>query len=70
MRPLLAFLSFVAAAWGGCQKFDFVVYGGTAAGVTAAVAAARNGLRVALVAPERHLGGMVTGGLSATDFGD
>jgi hypothetical protein len=35
--------------------------------VIAAVAAAREGLRVALVEPKRHLGGMVAGGLSNTD---
>lgn len=51
------------------RSFDFVVYGGTAAGVTTAVAAARQGLRVALLEPFRHVGGMVTGGLSGTDVG-
>ena len=70
MKTLIVLLSFAMAAGGACRKFDFVVYGGTAGGVIAAVAGARNGLQVALVAPERHLGGMVTGGLSATDFGD
>jgi hypothetical protein len=53
----------------GAQKFDVVVYGGTAGGVIAAVSAARNGLKVALLEPTRHLGGMVSGGLSWTDFG-
>lgn len=53
----------------GERSFDFVVYGGTAAGVTTAVAAARQGLRVALLEPFRHIGGMVTGGLSGTDVG-
>ena len=48
---------------------DVVVYGGTAGGVIAAVAAAREGLRVALVTPDRHLGGMVSGGLGWTDYG-
>src|SRR5438874_4653322 len=51
------------------QKFDVVVYGGTAGGVIAAVSAAREGLQVALIEPGRHLGGMVSGGLSWTDFG-
>jgi hypothetical protein len=51
------------------QVFDVVVYGGTAGGVIAAVSAARMGLSVALVEPSHHLGGMVTGGLSATDHG-
>lgn len=51
------------------QSFDFVVYGGTAAGVTTAVAAARQGMRVVLLEPGKHVGGMVTGGLSSTDIG-
>ncbi|MFN7996015.1 MAG: FAD-dependent oxidoreductase [Bryobacteraceae bacterium] len=51
------------------QRFDVVVYGGTAGGVIAAVSAAREGLRVALLEPGTHLGGMVSGGLSRTDYG-
>ena len=51
------------------RSFDLVVYGGTAAGITTAVAAARQGLKVALLEPFDHLGGMVTGGLSSTDVG-
>jgi hypothetical protein len=46
-----------------------VVYGGTAAGVIAAVAAAREGARVVLLEPRDHLGGMVSGGLGWTDVG-
>jgi hypothetical protein len=52
------------------KRFDVVVYGGTAGGVITAVTAAREGLRVALLEPSNHLGGMVTGGLSATDHGE
>jgi hypothetical protein len=48
---------------------DLVVYGGTASGVMTAYSAAREGLRVVLLEPGVHLGGMVTGGLSATDLG-
>jgi hypothetical protein len=51
------------------RTFDVVVYGGTAGGVIAAVAAAREGARVALLEPRDHLGGMVSGGLGWTDFG-
>ena len=51
------------------KKFDVVVYGGAAGGVMTAVSAAREGLTVALLEPSKHLGGMVTGGLSRTDFG-
>ena len=52
------------------NHFDLVVYGGTAGGVISAVTAARLGLSVALLEPGDHLGGMVTGGLSATDHGE
>jgi hypothetical protein len=56
----------VAAA---AQSFDLVVYGATAGGVITAVAAAHEGLTVALLEPGRHLGGMVSGGLGWTDYG-
>ena len=46
---------------------DLVVYGGTASGVVTAYTAAKEGLHVVLLEPGSHLGGMVTGGLSATD---
>ncbi len=46
-----------------------MVYGGTASGVMTAYSAAREGLHVVLLEPGVHLGGMVTGGLSATDLG-
>jgi FAD dependent oxidoreductase len=48
---------------------DLVVYGGTSSGVMTAYSAAREGLHVVLLEPGAHLGGMVTGGLSATDLG-
>jgi hypothetical protein len=47
--------------------FDVVVYGATAGGVMAAIAAAAEGMRVALVEPGHHVGGMVSGGLGWTD---
>src|SRR5205809_949688 len=58
-----------ATLYGQARTFDVVVYGGTGGGVISAVSAAREGLKVALLEPGRHLGGMVTGGLSATDHG-
>lgn len=51
------------------SAYDLVVYGGTASGVMTAYSAARQGLHVVLLEPTQHLGGMVTGGLSATDHG-
>ncbi|GAB6164005.1 FAD-dependent oxidoreductase [Thermostilla marina] len=49
---------------------DIVVYGGTSAGVTAAVEAARSGRSVVIVGPDRHLGGLSSGGLGWTDTGN
>jgi hypothetical protein len=49
---------------------DVAVYGATAAGVMAAVAAHEAGAETVLVEPGRHVGGMVSGGLSWTDVGD
>jgi hypothetical protein len=54
---------------GAANRTDLVVYGGTASGVMTATSAAREGLKVVLLEPGAHLGGMVTGGLSATDLG-
>lgn len=51
------------------RKADVVVYGGTAAGVVAAVQTARMGHSVILLEPGRFIGGMTTGGLGATDTG-
>lgn len=51
------------------RNFDIVVYGATASGVAAAVSASRQGMHVALVSVDGHVGGMVSGGLSETDKG-
>jgi hypothetical protein len=68
MRPALLLL-LAAIAPAATRTFDVVVYGGTAGGVVAAVSAARQGLRTALIEPTAHVGGMVSGGLGRTDYG-
>ena len=50
--------------------YDVVVYGGTSAAVVAAVQARRMGKSVAIVSPDRHLGGLSSGGLGFTDTGN
>ncbi len=52
------------------RTYDLVVYGGTSAGVSAAVEAARDGRSVILVCPDKHLGGLSSGGLGWTDTGN
>jgi hypothetical protein len=63
-------LALVLAPVAWCQNgYDLVVYGGTAGGAITAVSGARMGLKVALLEPRQHIGGMVSGGLSRTDVG-
>lgn len=52
------------------QTYDVVIYGGTAAAVTAAVQARRMGKTVIIVSPDKHLGGLSAGGLGFTDTGN
>jgi hypothetical protein len=67
--PLLIVLSiFITGKTSG--QYDVCVYGGTSAGVIAAYSAAQSGLKVALVEPTNHIGGLTTGGLGLTDIGN
>lgn len=68
LRVLFSLL-LATACRGAEPTWDVAVYGGTSAGVIAAVHAARMGRQVVLVEPGRHLGGMTSGGLGATDLG-
>ncbi|MHC4170273.1 MAG: FAD-dependent oxidoreductase [Planctomycetota bacterium] len=54
---------------GSSETYDTVIYGGTAAAVSAAVQARRMGKTVVIVCPEKHLGGLTAGGLGWTDSG-
>ena len=72
---ILLVLSFLIMATISCQKmsikkYDIVVYGGTSAGVIAAVQTARMDKSVVLIEPGKHLGGLSSGGLGATDIGN
>ncbi|WP_422080618.1 FAD-dependent oxidoreductase [Ulvibacterium sp.] len=49
---------------------DIIIYGGTSAAVIAAVEAKKSGKSVIVVSPDRHLGGLSSGGLGFTDTGD
>ncbi len=50
--------------------YDVVVYGGTAGGAAAAVQTKRMGKSVLLIEPGKHIGGLTSGGLGATDIGN
>jgi len=49
---------------------DVIVYGGTSGAITAAVQVIKEGKTVLVVSPDKHLGGLSSGGLGFTDTGD
>ncbi len=51
-------------------EYDLVVYGGTSAAVIASVQAKKMGKSVVIVSPDKHLGGLSSGGLGFTDTGN
>src|SRR5262245_58590426 len=74
MRTLLTLMAavplFGAPLRAAEREYDLVIYGGTSGGITAAVQAARMGKTAILIEPGKHLGGMTSGGLGATDIGN
>jgi hypothetical protein len=68
MRLFLSLLLALAAPLVRGEQHDVIVYGGTPAGIAAALAAAESGERVLLVEPYSWVGGLVTNGLTHTDF--
>ncbi|MCX7006452.1 MAG: FAD-dependent oxidoreductase [Kiritimatiellaeota bacterium] len=72
MKPvLLGWVALLVLSGSGSQpvhaepalEVDLCIYGGTAGGVAAGLAAARRGASVIIVEPMRHLGGMHGGGI-------
>jgi hypothetical protein len=66
----LSLLCLFALRLTAAETYDVVVYGGTSAGVIAAVQAKKMGKSVVVVGPDVHLGGLSSGGLGYTDTGN
>ena len=66
----LSLLCLLALRLTAAETYDVVVYGGTSAGVIAAVQARKMGKSVVVVGPDVHLGGLSSGGLGYTDTGN
>lgn len=49
---------------------DIIIYGGTSAAIIAAVEVVKSGKTVLIVSPDKHLGGLTSGGLGFTDTGN
>ena len=72
MKCLLTVLTLVAAVpvWAEVIEADICVFGGTSAGIIAAVQASKMGRTAVIAEPGRFVGGLTTGGLGATDIGN
>ena len=49
---------------------DVIIYGGTSGAITAAVQVIKRGKTVIVISPDKHLGGLSSGGLGFTDTGN
>jgi hypothetical protein len=67
---LLFVLSVAVSASAEEPTYDLVIYGGTSGGIAAAIQTRRMGKTAIIVEPGRHLGGLTSGGLGATDIGN
>ena len=77
MRVLVIIVTtaFISASFHSCStpqknKYDVVIYGGTSAGIAAAIQTSRMGSSVVILEPGGRLGGLTTGGLGQTDIGN
>ncbi len=52
------------------HEYDIVIYGGTSAGIAAAIQSSRMGKSVLVIEPSSRIGGLTTGGLGQTDIGN
>ncbi|MBM3858887.1 MAG: FAD-dependent oxidoreductase [Verrucomicrobia bacterium] len=67
--PAASYYRPVKAQKRAVRECEVAVYGGTPAGVAAAIQAARTGRKTLLLSFNQHVGGMTSGGLTATDIG-
>ncbi len=66
---ILFVTSTLADSYADEKVYDVVIYGGTSAAVTTAVQVKRMGKTAIIVCPDKHLGGLTSGGLGWTDSG-
>ena len=68
LATILMFVAVVVRA--EIIETDICVFGGTSAGIVAAIQSQKMGKSVVIAEPGKFLGGLTTGGLSATDIGN
>ncbi|HMB64047.1 MAG TPA: FAD-dependent oxidoreductase [Eudoraea sp.] len=68
---LFGFLLFIfSCSDNATYKSDVVIYGGSSSAVIAAVEVVKSGKSVIIVSPDKHLGGLTSGGLGWSDTGN
>jgi hypothetical protein len=63
----VAFLGFASGHCAAAGMADVCVYGGVPCGIASAIAAARQGVKVLLIEPTRHVGGLSTSGINTAE---
>lgn len=64
---LLALVTLAAKSPAASVSYDVITYGGTPAGIAAAIHAARDGVKVLLIEPTKHIGGLSTSGINTAE---
>lgn len=67
---LIAVVLSRAAHADDADTHEVTIYGATVAGVAAAIEAKNHGHSVIVLEPGKHIGGLTSGGLGATDIGN
>ncbi len=67
---ITSLLSWLACPAFAEKPYDLVIYGGTSAGIAAAVQVKKMGGSVIIIEPTKRIGGLTTGGLGQTDIGN
>lgn len=62
--------AYISSVKDNAYQADIVIYGGTSAAITAAVRAKMLGKSVIVISPEKHIGGLSSGGLGFSDTGN
>ena len=74
LTELFILLFAVSFSFLSCNKdplsADVIIYGGTSAAIISAVETIQSGKSVIIVCPDKHLGGLTSGGLGFTDSGN
>ena len=64
---IFALTILAAKSTAAATNYDVIVYGGTPAGIAAAIHAARDGAKTLLIEPTRHVGGLSTSGINTAE---